>query len=310
MGRRRGKAGSGPHGVLCIDKPAGRTSFQVLRTAERMVGASRAGHAGTLDPAATGVLLVLLGEGTKLSHWVMVHDKSYRATVALGAATDTLDAEGVVVETALVPADALEPARVEAALAGFVGEQLQVPPMYSALKRDGRSLMSRARAGEVFEVEPRAVVCHALRLVEVCGESLVIDIDCGSGYYVRSLARDLGRALGVPAHLAALRRTRLGAFSVDDAVPLDGLGPAAVRPLVDAVPDLPRLVLDAARSDDVRHGRPIPATIDGARAILLDPEGEPLALVERDGADRWIVFRGFRFDAESVPEPAPDAGMC
>ncbi|TNF25741.1 MAG: tRNA pseudouridine(55) synthase TruB [Deltaproteobacteria bacterium] len=296
MARKRGRSGVGPHGVVVVDKPVGPTSFKVLRAVERQTGAGRAGHAGTLDPAATGILLVLLGEATKLSHWVMVHDKAYRATIALGTATDSLDATGEVVEVADVPAEARDPERVRAALAPMVGEVWQVPPVYSALKRGGRTLMSRARAGEDVEVEPRRVVCHGLELVAIEGDQLVVDVACGSGYYVRSLARDLGAALGVPAHLAALRRTRLGAFDITEAVPLAEVGPESVRPLVDAAPELPKVVLSPSAADDVRHGRPIAAEVPGPRAILLEPEGAPLALVERTADDRWRVFRGFRFE--------------
>jgi len=303
MGRKRGRKGVGPHGVVVVDKPAGPTSFKALRAVERQTGAGRAGHAGTLDPAATGILLVLLGEATKLSHWVMAHDKAYRATIALGTATDSLDATGEVVATAEVPPEALDPERVRAALTPFVGDVMQVPPIYSALKRGGRTLMSRARAGEEVEVEPRPVVCHSLELVAIEDERLVVDVACGSGYYVRALARDLGEALGVPAHLAALRRTRLGAFDIAEAIPLEEIGPTSVRPIVDAAPELLRVTVTDEEAVAVHHGRPIAARDDGDRAILLDPTGAPLALVERTPDDRWRIFRGFRFET-----PTSDKG--
>ena len=310
MGRRRGRQGQGPHGVVIVDKPAGPTSFVVMRRVQAQTGAARAGHAGTLDPAATGILLVLLGEATKLSHWVMVHDKAYRATIALGVETDSLDATGEVVARAEVPLEALDPARVEAAFAPLIGEVMQVPPVYSALKRDGRTLMSRARAGEVVEVAPRPVVCHALELVAIEGTSLVVDVSCGSGYYVRSLARDLGAALGVPAHLAALRRTKVGAFDISEAVPLAEVDATSVRPLTDAAPDLVRVTVPPEAVAEVRNGRLIRAEEPGERAILLAPDGEPLALVERTENDHWRIFRGFRFEAtEDREAPAPN-GTC
>lgn len=283
--------------MICLDKAAGPTSLTATRAAARAVGGGRAGHAGTLDPAATGVLVVLIGEATKLSHWIIGHDKRYRATVVFGAATDTLDATGEVVATAEVPDGAITAARLEAAFGPLLGEVDQVPPVYSALKRGGRTLMSRARAGEEVEVEPRRVRCDRLDVVSVDGASAVIDVACGSGYYVRSLARDLGAALDLPAHLGALRRTRSGPFDVTDAIPLEALGPGALRPFADAVPDLLQVTLDPEEAEDIHHGRPIAARHPGDRALLVTPDGVARALAERTPDDRWRVFRGFRYAA-------------
>lgn len=297
MARRRNASGDGPHGVICLDKAAGPTSLTATRAAARAVGGGRAGHAGTLDPAATGVLVVLVGEATKLSHWIIGHDKRYRATVVFGATTDTLDAAGEVVATSEVPEGAVTAARLEAVFPPLLGEVEQTPPIYSALKRGGRTLMSRARAGEEVEVEPRRVRCDRLTVVSVDGPRAVIDVACGSGYYVRSLARDLGLALGFPAHLGALRRTRSGPFDIAEAVTLEELTPASVRPLADAVPGLLRVTLDPDEAVDIHHGRPIAARLPGERALLMTPDGVARALAERTPDDRWRVFRGFRYPA-------------
>jgi tRNA pseudouridine55 synthase len=290
--RRRG----GPHGIAVIDKPEGPTSFAVMRAVQRRLGAARAGHAGTLDPAASGVLVVLLGEATKLSAWIVGDDKEYRATVALGVETDTLDREGEPVATAAVPPSALDPAHIAQVLAGMTGPIAQVPPVYSAIKRGGRSLMSRARAGEAVDPEPRAVTCHALTLEAVAGTHLVVHVSCGKGYYVRSLARDLARALGTVGHVQALRRLRSGDFTLAQAVAPDALDAAQLLPLAAAVPDVAHLTLDPLEAEDIRQGRPVPARQPGARALLLDPAGLPLAMAERTEDDRWRVARGLRLD--------------
>ncbi len=286
---------AGSHGVVVIDKPVGPTSFTVMRRVQRALGVRRAGHAGTLDPAASGVLVVLLGEATKLSAWVMDHDKAYRAVVALGTATDTCDAQGQVVASGPVPAEATRPEVIREALAGLTGATMQRPPAFAAIKQGGRTLMSRARAGEEVALIPRPVVCHGIELVDVAESQITLDVHCGKGYYVRSLARDLGEALGVPAHLAALRRTRVGAFGLEGAVGPDEVTPAHVRPLIEAVPDVPHLSLTEDEATDIGFGRPVPARHPGSRALLLSPAGLPLAMAVREG-EVWKVARGFRFD--------------
>jgi tRNA pseudouridine55 synthase len=292
VGRRKGPPG--PDGFVVIDKPVGPTSFGVMRAAQRALGARKAGHAGTLDPAATGVLIVLLGEGTKLSQWVIGHDKAYRATIALGSITDTLDAEGEVLESAPVLEAHTDETAVRAALETLVGPQEQIPPAYSAIKVDGRSLMSRARAGEAVAPKPRSVVCRSLSLVSIENNHIVVDVECGKGYYVRSLARDLGAALGIPAHLHALRRTRSGGFSVEEAVPLEGLSREAIRPFADVAFDIEKIRLSDVEATAIRHGRPVPAKADAPdRAILCDDTGRPLAMAERLDTI-WKVVRGFK----------------
>lgn len=284
----------GVHGAVVLDKPSGPTSFQAMRRAQRALGERTAGHGGTLDPMASGVLVVLLGEATKLSALVMDHTKTYEAEVRLGVGTDTLDAEGAVVAEGPVPA--LEPAVIEALLARHVGEVMQVPPRYSALKVDGRTHMSRARAGETFEVAPRRASCLGLELIAFDGERMTLRVECGKGYYVRSLARDLGAGLGTPSHLSALRRTRVGGFSLAQAVAPDAVDAAAVIPIARMLPSLPRVHVAGKALEALRAGRWIDALepFEGI-GLALDPEDAPVALVCAlgDGTPRLKVVRGF-----------------
>jgi len=303
------------HGALVIDKAKGMTSFSAMRLAQRALGQKTAGHAGTLDPMATGVLVVLLGEATKLSNLLMDHDKVYEAEVTLGVGTDTLDAEGVV--TAEAPVPPLDEGTIVAALTGFVGRHTQVPPRYSALKKDGKTHMSRARAGEDFEVEARPSLCLGLDLLAYHpGDRprLCLRVHCGRGYYVRSLARDLGARLGTVAHLSALRRTRVGAFSIAQAVEPASASESHLVPIPDCVPQLTRIVASGRLLDDLRCGRttfiPVPPgspTTDveqtleseSTTTLALTPEGAPVALVTSqatgDGRLRLKVTRGFAF---------------
>jgi tRNA pseudouridine55 synthase len=256
-------------GVLVIDKPAGPTSFEVVKRVRRALGADRAGHAGTLDPAATGVLVVCVEDAVKLQQWLADADKAYEATVALGAATSTDDAEGEVTErsdASRVGAEALG-----AALPRFVGEIEQVPPMYSAVRVGGRRLHEAARAGEHVPRAPRKVRVDALELLSVeppSADGLVrarVAVRCGKGTYVRALASDLGRALGVPAHLAALRRTEASGFSLAQALPLEeaerlgredrtALRARLVAP-ADALGFLPAVHVDAAEARALAQGK-------------------------------------------------------
>ena len=226
------KAANGPrprivrrpvHGVLLLDKPLGLSSNQALQRARRLLSAEKAGHTGTLDPLATGLLPLCFGAATKFSQANLDADKAYRATLCLGRRTTTGDAEGEVVEERPVQAD---DDAVRAALARFTGPIEQVPPMHSALKHQGRALYDYAREGVEIERAPRRVTIHAIAWVAregEHGERLVIDVRCSKGTYIRTLAEDIGQALGCGAHLAALRRTASGALSVDDALSLDAL---------------------------------------------------------------------------------------
>ena len=202
-------------GVLLLDKPRGLSSNHALQKAKRLFNAAKAGHTGTLDPMATGLLPLTFGEATKFSQMLLDADKSYEATVTLGVVTDTGDAEGQVLERQSVTADAQD---IAAALNAFRGEIEQIPPMYSALKRDGRPLYEYARAGIELERAPRRVVIHALEMLDggLDGSSFGFRVRCSKGTYVRTLAMDIGRALGCGAHLSALRRTAIGPFGLDE----------------------------------------------------------------------------------------------
>jgi tRNA pseudouridine55 synthase len=278
-------------GILVVDKPAGPTSFEVVKRVRRAIGADKAGHAGTLDPAATGVLAVCVDDAVKLQQWLAGGDKAYDATVAFGAATDTEDAEGEV--TARGDASAIDAAAVRAALPRLVGEIEQVPPMYSAVRVGGRRLHEAARAGEEVERAPRRVTVHALELsgLERGEGDLVlarIAVRCGKGTYVRTLAAELGRALGVPAHLAALRRTEASGFPLASAIPLEeaeALGRAdraALRarlvPPAAALAFLPAVTLDAAEARALAQGKVLRRDAPGALVRALGPAGTLVAL--------------------------------
>ena len=221
----RRKKGKPVHGWVVLDKPAGMTSTQAVSAVKRLYDAQKAGHAGTLDPLATGILPIALGEATKTVPFAVDGEKAYRFTVRFGAETDTDDAEGTVVRTS----DAL-PARaaIEALLPRFTGEISQVPPQFSAIKVDGNRAYDLARSGEAVVLEPRAVLIEDLRLVETPdAATAVFEARCGKGTYVRALARDMGRALSCFAHVIALRRTRVGPFEEAGAVGLEALRSAA-----------------------------------------------------------------------------------
>jgi tRNA pseudouridine55 synthase len=208
-------------GILNVDKPAGWTSFDIVRFVRGRCGERRVGHAGTLDPAATGVLPVLIGQATRLTQYLVDATKAYEATVELGVDTDTYDAEGDVVARA--DASHVTREQVEAALDAFRGSFMQTPPIYSALKRDGVPLYKRARRGEAIEVEPRPARVDELYITDWSPPLVSLHVECAKGFYVRSLAHDLGAALGVGGMLSALRRSRVGAFRVEAAVTLDAL---------------------------------------------------------------------------------------
>jgi tRNA pseudouridine55 synthase len=246
-------------GVLLLDKPGGMTSNLALQKARRLLNAVKAGHTGTLDPMATGLLPLTFGEATKFSADLLDADKAYRATLRLGVTTTTGDAEGEV--TAKAAVEATDEA-VDVALSRFLGTIEQVPPMHSALKREGRPLYELARAGIEVERAPRQVVIHALRRVERTGDSLTLDVACSKGTYVRVLAEDIGRLLKCGAHLTALRRTRVGALLLDDAVTLatlEAMSPAdrraCLRPVDALLDSLPRVELDEALSGRFRQGQ-------------------------------------------------------
>jgi tRNA pseudouridine55 synthase len=246
-----------------VDKPLGLTSHAVVVTARRLSGQRKVGHAGTLDPMATGVLLVCLGKATRVSQYLMASPKAYRATVRLGISTTTHDAEGQITHQARVDVTREE---VEAALRQFVGRVDQVPPAHSAIKHKGRRLYELARQGIPVQAPPRQVDVHRLHIVEWAPPSVHLDVECGPGTYVRALARDLGRALGCGAHLAGLRRTRSGQFTVERALSLGGLEEAfasatfadLLHPLDAALAHLPALCLDAEAARRLAMGQQVP----------------------------------------------------
>lgn len=280
------------HGFLNIDKPAGLTSHDVVARVRRAARQKRVGHAGTLDPAATGVLVVALGAATRLIEYVQdATSKRYMATVRLGATTATDDGEGEVIATAPVPE--LRAADLERALDGFRGDILQVPPMYAALHHQGRRLHELAREGIVVERAARPVTIERLDLIGWSPPDLLLDVMCSKGTYIRALARDLGEAIGCGAFLQALRRTAVGPFAVEDATRLDLIEQqpeiimSILHPPEQAVADWPAVTLSEDEARRARNGQALALVgIVGDRARCHAPGGELLALVRRSG-DAW-----------------------
>ncbi len=293
--RRSAGAGADIDGLLLVDKPIDLSSNQVLQQVRQAVGARRAGHTGTLDLKASGLLAICLGRATRLSGWLLDARKRYVAEVALGVSTTTGDAEGEVVERVAV--GTLQRSHIEAACQGFLGESTQVPPMYSALKRAGRPLYSLARAGQEVEREARTICIHELQLLEVARAGFTFEVSCSKGTYVRTLAEDIGRALGLPAHLAALRRTAIGSHRLEDAVSLPDLlalrerGETSrfIRSSDSVLADLPALQLDATDVQRVVHGQPARAAGgSGTRWLRLYADGGDFLGVGERRADGLI----------------------
>lgn len=274
-------------GVLVVDKPAGPTSHDVVDRVRQALEVRRAGHTGTLDPFATGVLPVCVGKGTRLARFLAEGDKVYRATVRLGFATTTDDATGQPLEA---PREvALDRAAWKEACARLVGELKQVPPAYSAKRVGGQRLYELARRGLAVEPTAVAVTVHSLEVMAVTGSEAELEVRCSAGTYIRALARDLGQALGVGGHLAALRRTRSGSFGLDRALPWAELTPGALDrllPLSEVLLDLPAVRVGGRGSDAVRHGRDLgrDLVLSGfpesplPRVRVLDESGALLAL--------------------------------
>jgi tRNA pseudouridine55 synthase len=274
-------------GFLAIDKSGGMTSHDVVARVRRLAGMRKVGHAGTLDPMATGLLVVALGPATRLLRYVQADAKEYVAEVCFGVATDSLDADGT--EVARSPM-AVTRERLADALDAFVGEIDQVPPMVSAIKQDGVRLHELARQGIEVEREPRRVTIHHIRLLGFePGEypTATLEVGCGSGTYIRTLADDIARSLGGRAHLTALRRTAIGPIGVDSAVTLEGLaerGVAAVlRSPADALAGMASVEVDEPDAERVSHGRPLDRAVSAERVAVLDPLGRLLAVYRADG---------------------------
>jgi tRNA pseudouridine55 synthase len=272
-------------GLVVVDKPGGMTSHDVVARVRRLAGTRKVGHAGTLDPMATGVLVVGVNRATRLLGHLTLTDKRYAATIGLGATTTTDDAEGEVVQTR--PTDGLTEDEVRAALASFVGEIDQVPSAVSAVKVDGRRAYARVRAGEEVDLPPRRVTVHALEITGLDLPDVRIAVHCSSGTYIRALARDLGAALGVGAHLTALRRTAVGPFKLADAHTLEQLEVRwTIIPIADAArTTFPVRGLDDEQTAHVRVGRTLDLTLESTTALFA-PDGEFLALYRPGGDGR------------------------
>jgi len=274
-------------GVLVVDKPTGLTSHDVVQIIRRGTNIRRAGHTGTLDPRASGVLVILIGPAVRLSEYVSASDKRYQAVVRLGTSTDTYDADGRVLSTSAVE---ISEEQFEQVLQQFVGTIEQVPPPYSAVKVKGKKAYEMAREGEEVDLEPRTINVYSLELLEWAPPEAVIDVYCSSGTYVRSLAHDLGEKLGCGAHLVGLRRTKSGRFTLRDAVPLRKLQEAFhagnwyqyLIPAAEALADWPSVELDPDEVEEVRHGHRVKAKEGDQPKMVrgVSTQGELVALME------------------------------
>ena len=280
-------------GLVVVDKSGGMTSHDVVARIRRLAGTRKVGHAGTLDPMATGVLVLGVNRATRLLGHLMLTEKAYDATIRLGIATTTDDAEGEV--TATTDAGHLDEAAIRACLARFVGDLEQVPTAVSAIKVDGKRAYQRVRDGEAVELKARPVVVREIVVRDIRAAEVDVSIRCSSGTYIRAIARDVGAALGVGGHLTALRRTAVGPFDLTAARTLDELADDfAMLPIASAArASFPSYELDEARAQDVRYGRRLDLRPDGLSAVFA-PGGEFLALYEpdADGARAVAVFTG------------------
>ncbi len=289
-------------GFLVVDKPKGMTSHDIVAKVRRGIGIKRIGHAGTLDPMATGVLVLCIGAATRLSEYVMGSHKVYTATVRLGVETDSYDADGTVVATTDI--SHLSPAMIESALQYFQGEIDQIPPMYSAIKQGGKKLYELARQGEAVERAARRV-WMSVRLLELSLPDVQIEVTCSPGTYIRSIAHDLGERLGVGGHLTALRRVRSG--SLDNPIRWDALTEAMAngtwqRYLIDettALSNIPTLSLNDQQAQDILHGRAISAG-DAGGAVLCRAYnyGRFIAILQRN-TDHWQPVKVFHSEHEA-----------
>jgi tRNA pseudouridine55 synthase len=282
----RARRGDPVDGVLLLDKPSGITSNLALQKARRLLNAAKAGHTGTLDPLASGLLPLTFGEATKFSADLLEADKAYVATVQFGVCTTTADADGEVIERRPV---ALTRSRLDAVLSRFTGTIAQVPPMHSALKRNGKALYEYARDGVELERAPRTVRIDRLVLVQFEGDRCQIEVDCSKGTYVRVLAEDIGAALGCGAHLAALRRTRVGRLTLEGSVTLaelEPMAPAARRerllPVDALIADVPRVDLGGDQARRFTHGNALGLAGAPGRRRVYGPKDELLGVAELD----------------------------
>lgn len=278
-------------GVLLVDKPGGMTSHDVVARARRALGTRKIGHAGTLDPMATGLLVLGVESATRLLTFIVGLDKTYEATIRLGATTDTDDADGEIQTT--TDAAAIDPAAITASIAELTGEISQVPSRVSAIKVAGRRAYDLARAGEDVQLAARRVTVARFDVLDARREGGFVDldvvVDCTSGTYIRALARDLGAALGVGGHLTALRRTRIGPFGLDGAASIDDLVGTPLRaPAEVATAVLGGFAVTADEARDLRHGKRLvgaASRLAAAPAAAIDPAGALVGVVERRGPD-------------------------
>jgi tRNA pseudouridine55 synthase len=295
-------------GALVVDKPVGMTSHDVVQAIRNGTGLRRAGHTGTLDPRASGVLVILVGPAVRLSEYVSASDKRYQAIIRLGGSTDTFDGEGLVT-LSKDPVNVTE-TQFEEALKTFIGEIEQTPPPYSAVKVQGRKAYEMAREGEEVELAPRKITVHHLEVLEWAPPEVVIDVHCSSGTYVRSLANDLGVMLGCGAYLVGLRRTKSGRFSLRDSVPLRKLQEAFTAgnwyqyliPAAEALGDWTAVELSPDEVEGVRHGHRVKVVGETAETKVrgVSTQGELVALMElvinEDGSREWQPKKVFFTD--------------
>ena len=294
MSRRR--VATGLSGVLPVDKPAGMTSHDVVNVVRRATGERRVGHAGTLDPLATGLLVLLVGPATRLAPWLTAAEKTYEARIVFGSETDTDDAEGREIRAAAVPPDLADPARARSVVEALVGTHVQVPPAFSAIKVGGRTAHRIARAGGEVALESRTIVVGTSRLLGVLAGPPVawdLELSVSKGTYIRALARDLGRSLGSAAHLGALRRTRSGSLGIADAVTIEQVEYAGrdvstlfANPV--AALGLPLVAVDTHAAALVSHGASLPSGGESGTSteghVAIVHEGRLMAVYERESA--------------------------
>ncbi|MDB2552993.1 tRNA pseudouridine(55) synthase TruB [Gammaproteobacteria bacterium] len=296
MARRKNK-GRSVHGIVVLDKALGGSSNHALQQVKRLFDANKAGHTGALDPLATGVLPLCLGEATKVSQFLLDSDKAYRARIKLGVRTDTADSEGEVIATA--DAGTVTEAQIKSALTQFEGDIEQVPPMYSALKRDGQPLYKLAREGKTVEREPRAITVYSIELTDFDPQSqeLEIEVDCSKGTYIRTIADDLGQIIGCGAHIIALRRLKAGAFTLADSQSLEELEAAKqadgftaidamLMPMDKAIDTLPAVHLPAYTAQFLKQGQAVQVNkppADGLLRLYEDEEFIGIGIIDDDG---------------------------
>lgn len=285
-------------GAIVIDKPPTMTSHDVVQVVRRGTGIRRIGHIGTLDPRASGVLVLLVGPAVRLSEFLITDTKRYEAMIRFGAVSDTYDADGTVVSTGVAPV--LDEVAVEKAMERFKGQIIQRPPIYSALKIKGRKAYEMARAGEEFEIPEREVTIYDFDLLEFNPPDIFVEVFCSSGTYIRSLAHDLGKALGCGAYLTELRRTKSGRFSMRQAVTLDELKKSFedgdwyqyLIPAIESLSDFPEVVLDEASERAVRHGQRVvvpdvkPNQAGYGKGISLQGELVAILAYDKEG-ENW-----------------------